>query len=146
MLRLPVLRQPAVKLLMRTRAWPTTARRQWYTTTDTPVIEADDNTFGNLVEQAEEPVLVDFYANWCGPCRTIAPILKRVAGQTGVRLVKLDVDESQTVAAKYQISALPTVALFKQGKRVDQFVGLKTAEAVRAFIDGHHQATVPPAS
>jgi thioredoxin-like negative regulator of GroEL len=85
----------------------TTSRRQHPATDPTPekepseIFTADDNTFSLLVEQHASSVLVDFYANWCPPCRAIAPILKKVSESEGIRLVKVDVDESQQVAGKY---------------------------------------------
>lgn len=81
-------------------------------------------------------VLVDFYADWCGPCRMQAPVLEKLAKElTGkARIVKIDVDAAQKVAAKFQITSIPTLILFKDGKEVGRIVGLKDGETLKQFI------------
>ncbi|RRQ50656.1 thioredoxin [Maribacter algicola] len=77
------------------------------------------SSFKNIVD-SEIPVLVDFYADWCGPCKMLAPILKQVKDAMGDRLkiVKIDVDKNQKLAAKYNVRGVPTMMLFKNGKQV----------------------------
>lgn len=74
-------------------------------------------SFSKLI-QSENPVLVDFYADWCGPCKTLAPILKEVKNDLGdrLRVVKVDVDRNQSVAGRYQVRGVPTMILFKNGE------------------------------
>lgn len=84
-----------------------------------------DANFDNEVIQSQEPVLVDFWAVWCGPCRAIAPAVEELAGEYAgkAKVGKLNVDENQQVAAKYGIRSIPTLLVFKGGKVVDQVIG-----------------------
>jgi thioredoxin 1 len=81
-------------------------------------------------------VLVDFHANWCGPCKTLAPVLEKVAKELGSKVVigKIDVDTEQKTAAHFQITSIPTMILFKNGKEIGRIVGLRTADAIKDFI------------
>ena len=80
--------------------------------------------------------LVDFYANWCGPCRTLAPVLEQVAKDVKGKAIvaKIDIDSEQKTAAHFQITSVPTMVLFKNGKEMGRLVGLRTADAVTDFI------------
>jgi len=82
-------------------------------------------------------VLVDFYADWCGPCRMMTPVLERVASDSAGKAVigKIDIDTAQSVAANLQVTSIPTLILFKEGKEVGRLVGLRDAETVKEFIN-----------
>ena len=98
-----------------------------------------DASFESDVLQAASPVLVDYWAEWCGPCRMIAPILDEVAGDYKGRLTvaKLNVDENQATPAKYGIRGIPTLMLFKNGAVVGTKVGALSKSQLTAFIDGN---------
>ncbi len=104
---------------------------------DGPTFEAD-------VLKASEPVIVDFYADWCGPCRLMTPAIEQLAGELAGRVTigKLDVDINQEIAIRYGVMGIPTLGLFRDGKMVDRMVGYPGGKApIRAWIDKH----VPPA-
>ena len=87
------------------------------------------NSFEELIAQSDLPVLVDFYADWCGPCQMMAPIIEQVNAQMQqLRVVKIDTDKYPEIASKHHIHALPTLVLFKQGKPVDRIEGVMPAE------------------
>lgn len=90
------------------------------------------NSFEELVSGSDLPVLVDFYANWCGPCQMMSPILEQVSAQMKQRLqvVKIDTDKYPHLASQHHIHALPTLVLFKQGKPVERIEGVMPADAL----------------
>ena len=94
-------------------------------------IKQQFNSFDELLS-GSVPVLVDFYANWCGPCQMMAPIVEQVNTQMQQRLrvVKIDTDKYPQLASQHQINALPTLVLFKQGKAVDRIEGVMPADAL----------------
>ncbi len=88
---------------------------------------------------SESPVLVDFYADWCGPCKVLAPILEQVKQELGdsVKIVKIDVDKNQSLASKYQVRGVPTMLLFKNGKQLWRQSGVLQKNDIVAVIQSH---------
>jgi len=94
-------------------------------------------TDSNFDQEIKKGVtLVDFHANWCGPCRMLAPVLEQVEKeiQGKAEIGKVDIDEAQKVASNFQITSVPTLILFKDGKEVNRLVGLRNAAAVKEFV------------
>jgi len=100
-------------------------------------IQLTDENFEQEVVKSAQPVLVDFWAPWCGPCRMIGPVIEELAKEYAgkVKVCKLNTDEAQDTAAKYQISAIPTILLFKGGKVTQQLVGLQPKEELKKHLD-----------
>ncbi len=101
------------------------------------MMEVSDATFDAEVLQSDLPVLVDFWAPWCGPCKAIGPMLEEVSkGYAGkIKFVKCNVDNSPTTPGNYGIRAIPTLILFKGGKQVDQIVGLADRSRIDQFLN-----------
>ena len=93
-----------------------------------------ENNFEKEIEKGI--VLVDFYADWCGPCRMMTPILERVAKEVSGKatIAKIDIDEAQKVTSTFQVTSVPTLILFHEGKEIGRLVGLRDADTVKEFI------------
>jgi thioredoxin 1 len=91
------------------------------------ISQLSEATFAEEVNSAAEPVLVDFWAEWCGPCKTIAPVLEELAGEQAgkLRIAKVDVDENQGLARQYGVQSIPTMIVFKDGVEVHRLVGAR---------------------
>jgi len=110
------------------------------------IAELSENSFETEVLRANLPVVVDFYAEWCGPCKMLAPLLEQLANefQGRIKFVKANVDETPGLAAAYQITGVPTLALFRGGERIDALVGFVAPKALKSWLEG--AATAAPAA
>ena len=97
------------------------------------------DNFKSTVDSSSVPLLVDFWAPWCGPCKAIAPVLEELAGEMAGKLSigKVDVDENGAIAAEYNVRAIPTLILFKDGQVAEQFVGLVGKSDLKTKIEPH---------
>ena len=100
------------------------------------IVNLDSGNFENEVLQSETPVLVDFWAAWCGPCRMVAPTLDQIADEMDgkVRIAKLNIDDSQELAVKYGVQSIPSFLLFKNGEVVDRMLGAMPKVAFESFL------------
>jgi len=103
------------------------------------IVSVTDSSFESEVLKSQGPVLVDYWAEWCGPCKMIAPVLEEIAREYGGRLkiAKLNIDENPSTPPKYGIRGIPTLMLFKNGSVEATKVGAVSKSQLSAFLDGH---------
>ncbi|HWM90749.1 MAG TPA: thioredoxin [Thermoanaerobaculia bacterium] len=101
------------------------------------VVTVSEDNWEQEVLKSDTPVLVDFWAQWCGPCRMVAPVLEQLADEMNgkVRIAKLDVDANQQIAYKFQVQSIPTFILFKDGQMADRMMGAMPKSAFENFIN-----------
>jgi thioredoxin 1 len=100
------------------------------------LIDVTDATFQAEVIESETPVLVDFWAPWCGPCRVVGPVLEEIAGERpNLRVVKLNVDDNQQTAAAYQVLSIPTMILFRDGEVAKKVIGAYPKKRLEAELE-----------
>ena len=100
-------------------------------------LEFQDSTFDDDVLQSDTPVLVDFWAEWCGPCKALAPVIDELATEYDgkIKVGKIDTDANRDISVRFSISAIPTVILFNNGEIVEKFVGLRGKADFKAALD-----------
>jgi thioredoxin 1 len=105
-------------------------------TPDEPVDIDGEADLDGLVGE-HDVVLADFHADWCGPCKMLAPIVDRVASETDAAVAKVDVDANQQLAAAYGVRGVPTLVLFADGQQVEEVVGVQPEERIRSLVESH---------
>lgn len=101
------------------------------------IVTLNSGNFSDEVLKSSAPVLVDFWAEWCGPCKMIAPVLDELAGEYDgrIKIGKVNIDEDQALATQYGVRAIPTLLIFKDGKVAEQLVGMRSKRDLKASLD-----------
>ncbi len=100
------------------------------------VTELSSSSFEEEVLQSSQPVLVDFWAPWCNPCRMIGPVVEELAGENAsLKVAKINIDDAQDIAATYGVSSIPTLMIFKNGDVIDRFVGVQPKSRLQEAVD-----------
>ena len=97
------------------------------------IIKANDNNFEDVIKSGIS--LVDFYADWCGPCQALAPILDDIAKEADFNIIKVNVDDAPNIAAKFQVVSIPTMIIFKDGEMVEKTVGVKQKDEILTWVN-----------
>lgn len=106
---------------------------------DQKVRDITENEFQTEITKAQAPILVDFYAEWCGPCKALAPKLEEIANEEQIHILKVNVDSNRSLAAQLSVKGLPTMILFKDGIEASRLVGNKSKEAILEFVKDNSQ-------
>ena len=99
------------------------------------LLHINQNEFKQVVLESNQVVVVDFYADWCGPCQMLSPVLEEIASKhPSLKIVKINVDDNMDICSTYHISSIPNVMIFKDGQMVDKFVGFQSAQKVEEIL------------